>query len=175
VTLGQASPEGHADVALVADVSRLHATLTRDGEGGYLLEAARPVQVNGLPVNKALLKPGDRVTLGASCQFQFQRPVPVSTSARLDPVSGHRLACGADGVLLMGDTLVLGPGQAHVPVPDLRQPVMLYRTKDGLGVRHAGALSVDNQRVQDRASLGPSAHVSGEDFSLALEPVKQRG
>src|SRR5262249_48676796 len=37
VTLGQATPDSFVDVPLFADVSRLHATLTRDAEG-YLLE-----------------------------------------------------------------------------------------------------------------------------------------
>ena len=63
----------------------------------------------------------------------------MSNSARLDLVSGHRVLPGVDGVLLMADNLVLGPGdQGHVPMPDLPKPVVLFRTKDGLGVRHAG-------------------------------------
>ena len=50
VTFGQATPDSRVDVPLFADVSRLHATLTRDAEG-YVLEAVRPVQVNGQPVD----------------------------------------------------------------------------------------------------------------------------
>jgi len=172
VTLGHASPDTHVDVPLAADVSRLHATVTRDAEGGYLLEASRTVQVNGQPATKVVLKPGDRITLGRSCQLLYQRPVPVSNSARLDLVSGHRVLPGVDGVLLMADNLVLGPGgQGHVPMPDLAQPVVLFRTKNGLGVRHTGGLTVDGQRVKDRAVLGPNACVSGEDFAFAVEPV----
>jgi tetratricopeptide (TPR) repeat protein len=172
VTLGHASPDTHVDVPLAADVSRLHATVTRDAEGGYLLEASRTVQVNGQPATKIVLKPGDRITLGTSCQLLFQRPVPVSNSARLDLVSGHRVLPGVDGVLLMADNLVLGPGtQGHVPMPDLVKPIVLFRTKDGLGVRHAGGLTVDGQRVEDRAVLLPNSCVSGEDFAFAVEPV----
>src|SRR5438874_5577769 len=162
VTLGHASPDTHVDVPLAADVSRLHATVTRDGEGGYLLEASRPVQINGQPATKVVLKPGDRITLGTSCQLLYQRPVPVSNSARLDLVSGHRVLPGVDGVLLMADNLVLGPGaQGHVPMPDLVQPVVLFRTKDGLGVRHAGGLIVDGQRCKDSAGLGQEGGMSG--------------
>src|SRR5262249_20552437 len=36
VTMGQATPEGNVDLPLFADISRVHATLTRDVEG-YLL------------------------------------------------------------------------------------------------------------------------------------------
>jgi hypothetical protein len=173
VTLGHASPDTHVDVPLAADVSRLHATVTRDAEGGYLLEASRTVQVNGQPVMKVVLKSGDRITLGTSCQLLYQRPVAVSNSARLDLVSGHRVLPGVDGVLLMADNLVLGPGvRGHVPMPDLTQPIVLFRTKDGLGVRHAGGLTVDGQRVKERAVLGPGSCVSGEEFAFAVEAVK---
>jgi hypothetical protein len=174
LTLGQATLDPPADVPLVADVSRLHATLTRDAEG-YVLEAVRPVQVNGQATTRALLRPGDRVTLGTSCQFQFLQPVPVSASARLDLVSGHRLPIAVDAILLMADTLVLGSGpQVHVTVPDLKQPVILFRHKDGLGLRHGGRLSVNGERGGDRALLPSQAVVNGDEIAFALEPVGTR-
>jgi hypothetical protein len=174
LVFGQAIFDGQVDVPLVADVSRLHATLARDSEG-YVLEAVRPVQVNGQVATRALLRPGDRVTLGTSCQFQFLQPVPVSASARLDLVSGHRLSVAVDAVLLMADTLVLdGEAQAHINVPDLKHPLILYRHKDGLGVRHAGRLSVNGARVSERALLPSQAIVQGEDIAFALEPVGMR-
>jgi hypothetical protein len=174
LVFGQALFDGQVDVPLVADVSRLHATLCRDSEG-YVLEAVRPVQVNGRPSTHALLRPGDRVTLGTSCQFQFHQPVPVSTSARLDLVSGHRLPIAVEGVLLMADTLVLDSGpQAHITVPDLKHPLVLYRHRDGLGVRHAGRLTVNGTRVGERALLPAQAAVQGEDVAFAVEPVGTR-
>jgi tetratricopeptide (TPR) repeat protein len=174
VTFGQATPENCVNIALFADVSRLHAALTRDTEG-YLLEAFRPTQVNGHPADKALLRSGDRVTLGACCQFQFHQPVPVSTSARLDLVSGHRLWLTVDAVLLMADTLVLGAGaQVHVALPDLPSPLILFRQKDGLGVRFAGNMTVNGKACRERCTLEPGATVSGDDFALTLEPVKRR-
>jgi hypothetical protein len=170
VTIGQATPDTYVDVPLFADVSRQHAALTRDAEG-YLLEAIRPLDVNGNPVQRMLLQSGDRITLGGSCQLVFRQPVPVSASAQLDLASGHRLAVTVDGVLLMADTLVLGPGpQAHVVMPDLQHSVVLYRHKDGLGVRYAGELSVNGRRSKDRVLLGPSASVSGDEFAFAIEP-----
>jgi len=171
VTIGQATPEGAADIPLFADVSRIHASLTRDSEG-YLLEAVRAVQVNGQPAEKVLLQSGDRVTLGTSCQMQFRQPVPVSATARLDLTSGHRLALAVDAVLLMAETLVMGAGsQVHIAIPELNQPVVLFRQKNGLGVRHAGAFSIDGQRCQERGTLGASAKVSADDFTFAVEPV----
>jgi tetratricopeptide (TPR) repeat protein len=171
VTLGQATPDSFVDIPLYADVSRMHAALTRDAEG-YLLEALRTAQVNSRPVDRALLRAGDRITLGSSCQLQFRQPVPVSATARLDLVSGHRLPLAVDAVLLMAETLVLGPGpQAHVSIPDLKQPVVLYRHKDGLAVRCAGSFTIDGHSVKERGPLESQARVVGEDFAFALEPV----
>ncbi len=179
LTFGQAALDARTDIPLIADVSRLHATLTRDGEG-YVLEAVRPVQVNGQSVTRALLQPGDRVTLGATCQFLFRLPVPGSTTAKLELVSGHRLPLAVDGVLLMAETLVLGSGpQSHVTVPDLKQPVVLFRHKRGegetLGVRHGGTLRVNGEVSKGRALLGLPATVSGEDVAFAIEPVSWKG
>jgi tetratricopeptide (TPR) repeat protein len=174
VTLGQAAAEALVDVPLVADVSRLHATLTRDAEG-YLLEGTKELQVNSQPIRRALLRPGDRVTLGTSCQFVFRQAVPVSTTARLDLVSGHRLPLAVDGVILMGDALVLGPGpQAHIVLPEVNAPVVLFRNKDGIGVRGRGQLTVNGERFTDKATLGPRSVVTGEEVAFAIEPAGTR-
>ena len=98
--------------------------------------------------------------------------MPVSASARLDLVSGHRLPLTVDGVLLMADTLVLGPGsQVHLSMPDLQEPIILYRHQDGLGVRHVGNLTIDGQRYAERGLLGPKSTVTGDDFAFTIEPV----
>jgi tetratricopeptide (TPR) repeat protein len=174
IALGQASADGHVEVPFVADVSRVHATLSRDAEG-YVLEGSRSIQVNGQTMTRALLRPNDRVTLGPSCQFQFRQPVPVSATARLDLVSGHRLPLSVDGILLMAETLILGSGpQVHVAVPDLKQPFVLFRHKDGLGYRHAGTLLVNGQKSVERGVLGPRATVTGDEFAFALESVGTR-
>jgi tetratricopeptide (TPR) repeat protein len=173
LSFGQAAQPG-IDIPLVADVSRLHATLTRDGEA-YLLETVRPVQVNGQTVTRALLRSNDVVTLGSTCRVRFRQPVAVGASAVIDLVSGHRLTRSVDGILLMAETLILGPSsQSHVTIPGLKAPVILFRNKEGLGVRHAGGLTVNGHRATDRAFLGTHGQVSGEEFSFALEPVGTR-
>jgi hypothetical protein len=171
ITLGQATPDAIVDVPILADVSRMHAMLARDSEG-YLLHALRPAKVNGKAVDKTLLRNGDRIKLGGSCELHFQQPVPVSTSARLDVMSGHRLRLAVDGVLLMADTLVLGcGGQAHVQVADAKLPMILYRNKDGLALRTDAAVTINGKSVSKRGQLGPGDHVVSEEFSLAVEAV----
>jgi hypothetical protein len=174
LTLGQATPDAAVDIAFYADLSRLHANLTRDGSN-YLVEAGRPLRVNGQPTEKALLQPGDRVTLGTSCQMKFTQPVPVSATARLDLTSGHRLALAVEAVLLMADTLVIGPGtQVHVAVPDLSHQVILFRQKDGLAMRYPGSFMVDGQKCQERSQLGRNSKVAIDDCCFTVEMVGSR-
>jgi hypothetical protein len=170
-SIGQATPDSTVEIPLFADVSRVHARLIRESEG-YLIEAVRSVTLNGQAIERSALQSGDRVTLGATCQMQFRQPTAISASARLDMVSGHRLALSVDAVLLMAETLVLGPGsQAHVTMPDLEKPIVLFRQREGIGVRHAGSFKINGTAVQDRGSLGVNATVSGDDFAFAIEPV----
>jgi tetratricopeptide (TPR) repeat protein len=172
VSLGQASADGGVDVPLLADVSRFHAAIVRDNEG-YLVESARPLQVNGNSTQKTTLHPGDRITLGAGCQLIFHRPVQLSATAKLVMQSGQRLPLSLDGVLLMAETLIIGPGpQAHVIHPDMTKPIVLYRQKDGLGVRVPGEFRVNGRTVKDKESLPNAATVSGSEFNFALEPAK---
>lgn len=172
VTLGQVGLDNSTDVPLLADVSRLHASIQRDAEG-YVIESARPLQLNGQPTQKSPLSPGDRITLGAGCQLIFRKPVPLSATARLELESGQRLPLSLDGVILMAETLVIGPGeQSHIAM-DLARPVVIFRGKDGLGVRYEGDFTVNGQASTGRANLPPAASVAGREFSFSVEPVKR--
>lgn len=173
LTLGQANPEADVDIPLLADVSRHHATLQRDTEG-YFLEAIRKTQVNGQATEKVLLRSADRITLGSSCQMQFWQPVPVSASARLDLVSGHRFLHPVDSVLMMADTLLIGPGpQAHVVMPDLTQPLVLYRQKTSLAVRWSGNLVIDGQVHEGKGLLDAGSTLQTEQVTLAVERAER--
>ena len=175
VTFGQATGDGPVDVPLFADVSRLHAEITRDGEG-YVVESGKAVLVNGTESHRSVLSTGDLVTLGATCQFSFHKPVAASSTVRLELTSGHRLPVAVDGVLLMGNELMLGPGpNAHVILPDAPAAVLIYRSKDGLGVRvPTGSFRVDDRQYSDRAPLPLPSVVTAEAFTFAVEPVTTR-
>ncbi len=56
-------------------------------------------------------------------------------------------------------------------LPEVASPVILFRQKHGLGVRHAGNLTVNGQRCGERSTLEPGVTVAGDDFSLTLETV----
>jgi FHA domain len=171
VTIGHASARPTPDVPLLADVSRLHIALQRDSEG-YALEALRPTHVNGQQAERASLRSGDRITLGPSCQLVFTQPLPLSASARLDVVSGHHLAFPVSSALLMADTLVLSGGtRGHVNVPELSQPIIVFRQHEALALRYDGAIEIAGQTMRGRAPLESGRTATIGEVSVTLEKI----
>jgi hypothetical protein len=172
ISIGQATGEGPVDVPLFADVSRIHAALTRDAEC-YLLEASKAVSLNRATAERAVLQHGDCIGLGNSCQMTFELPVPGGLSARLLLSGGRRLPMAVDGVLLMADMLVLGGGEkVHVKIPDLEKPLYLVRQKDQILVKWDGEFRIEGQKHTDRAALPRAGTVIADPFTFAVEPVK---
>ena len=170
VTLGQGFADPPADVPLVADVSRHHATIRRDGES-YWLDAQKATTVNRQQVARTLLKGDDRIGLGDSCQLLFSRPEPLSASARLTSIGGHRFGDPVDAVLLMAQTLILSRApQAHIVAPELSDRVVLFRDGAGLAVRASGAIRSGASTCRERAPLTFGVPVTIEDVTLMLEP-----
>lgn len=175
VSLGRATGDATVDIPLFADVSRLHAYLNRDSEGGYVLEAVRSVQVNGKNVEKVVLKDGDELSLGTACKLRFRQPLAVSGTARLELLSRHRLPLSIDGVILMADACLMGDNAGtHVAVPGLTRPLALVRQGDGLAVQCAGPFEIDGQACKGRAALSIKSTVCADEMRLKLEPVGPR-
>ncbi|WP_406694497.1 FHA domain-containing protein [Singulisphaera sp. Ch08] len=171
VILGRAGPDSHADVPLMGDLSRNHATLVRDGDG-YVLRAHQPTFVNGRAVETTPLRDGDVIRLGSTVELEFQQPSPVSSTARLSIVSRHRLPLAVDGVLLMAETCIIdGSPQAHIPAPGLAQPVVLYRQGGALWCRATGGFEVDGRACAARAPLTLQSSILGDGFSFSLEAL----
>jgi hypothetical protein len=172
IVLGRAGPDSHADIPLMGDLSRSHATLVRNGEG-YLLQAHHPSFVNGKPVvDQTLLHDGDVIRLGSTVELEFRQPSPVSATARLSILSRHRLPLAVDGVLLMAETCIVGEAlQAHIPAPALKNPVVLYRQAGALWCRAVGAFDVDGRTCASRSPLTLQSSVLGDGFSFSLEPL----
>jgi hypothetical protein len=163
-------PGAGADVPILGDLSRRHATIRRDGEG-YLVEPSRPVKLDGQPLARpATLADGSVLALGESVQVRFRRPHPLSGSARLEIVSRHKTVPSVDAVLLMADSLILGPGnQCHVPCRDWRREMVLFRRGEKLFCRSDAPYEIDGQQRRGKAEIRYNSCVSGEEFSLSLE------
>ncbi len=170
IVIGQ--PTADVDVPILGDISKRHARICRDGEG-YLIEALRPVHVNGQPVqerttlsDRAIIRLGDRVEL------RFRRPHALSTTARLEFVTGHRTQPSSDAVLMMAETCVLGPsGHSHVVCHDWPNEVVLFRRHGELFCRTPGAMEIDGVETRRRGLITRSSRVQGDRFSFSLEPI----
>jgi hypothetical protein len=170
VKLGQAVPGGPADIPLLADLSRHHATIRRDAEG-YWMEPVRDVWVAGRRLAGPWpLVDGSQVTLGESLKLTFRRPHPLSATARLDFAGGHHTQPSTAAVLLMAETCVLGPAsQCHVVCRDWKHNVVLMRQGSELYCRTEGVYEVDGRTTSGRTRLGLRSRVVGEHFSFGLE------
>lgn len=171
VTIGRAGPESSADIPVLGDLSRRHATLIRDGDS-YLLRAYQTTYVNNRKVEVATLHDGDVLRLGPSVEMEFRQPSPVSSTARLAIRSRHRLPMAVDGIILMAETCIMGPSsQAHLPATDLAAPVVLYRQGAGIWCRAAGQFDIDGRTVTARGAVKLDSQVQGDGFSFSLEPL----
>ena len=104
--------------------------------------------------------------------MKFRRPNPLSTTARLELASAHRLSLPTEAVLLMAETLIVGSkSNSHVVAPGWTREVVLFRHGDELWCRTPGGFEVDGESCHDRARVKLSSRVRGDGFSLALEPV----
>jgi tetratricopeptide (TPR) repeat protein len=174
VVLGRAGPDSLADIPVLGDLSRSHATIVRDGDG-YVIRAHHTTFLNGRKVEMAPLRNGDVIRLGSSVELEFHQPSPVSSTARLEIVSRHRLPIAVDGVILMSENCIIGPSNhAHVPAPMLRSQVVIHRQGAGLACRAPGAFEVDSRPCVARAPITLQSSILGEGFSFSLEPLASR-
>jgi hypothetical protein len=172
IVLGQALPQAGCDVAIQADISRRHATIYREGEG-YLLTPASSTQVNGRVIDGVCsLTHGSVIQLGPLVRLRFDRPHPLSATARLTMLSHHRTQPAVDGVILMSDAIVLGPKlNSHIVARDWATEVVMYRSDADLIVRGGETFEIDGQEMHGQASIEPGNRIAGTDFSLTLESV----
>jgi hypothetical protein len=171
IVIGQPSSEANPDVPILADLSRRHAIIRREGEG-YTIEAIRSTKVEGRAVNgTAPLYDGSAIELGDGVRLRFVKPHPLSNTARLEFASRHRTQPSTDGVLLMAESCILGPAKtSHVVANRWEQEVVLFRKGTELGCRTLAKISVDGANKQGRCMLRPKSRVEGAEFAFAIEP-----
>ncbi len=171
VTIGQATPENDVDIPILGDLSRRHAIVRRANEM-YILEPLSTTMVSGFRVTTPTpLSDGDEIGLGPRVLLRFRQPTPLSNTARLELISHHRTEPLADGVLLFGETCLLGPGdQNHVRCPEWEQQIVLSRhERQGFRFRARERVEVDGVLSADSGILGWNTNLAGSSFALRLE------
>ena len=172
VTIG--GPTGaDADIQLLASLSRQHATIRRD-DGNYLLEAHGPTSINQQPVFEPTeLRDGAEIRLGTSVRLAFHRPSVLSGSGRLSFQSDHRPAHSLDGVILVADTCLLGPGRdCHIRCPEWDDSVILiHRRNDWLVHSPQLDLEIHGKRLRGETAISDGQIVNGPDLRFHIETL----
>lgn len=162
-----------ADICLLANISRKHATLSRDAEDWFIRPHSSTVVSGRTVSDRALLKSGDEIRLAERVRLGFRIPSMLSGSAVIDFESPHRPAQSVNGIILMTDTCLLGPrSDHHVCCPDWPDMVVLFTQAGQLKCRSAMPLNVNDVRVRDAADLHDGAIVTGHDLRFRVERLK---
>ena len=172
IVLGQPTPENRVEVPILADLSRRHAVIYRDGEG-YVIEPLHSVRVDEREIHgPAPLQDGSLIQLGGAVRMRFCRPHALSGTARLDFESQHKTQPSCDAILLMADSCVLGPSShCHVCCRDWQQDMVIYRHGKKLQCRTTSPFQIDGQTCDSHGQVGFGSQIEGDDFSLSLEEV----
>jgi hypothetical protein len=159
-----------ADLVLLANLSRRHATFTRSGDG-YVLEAHGPCKVSDRTVEeRTRLNNNYRLELGSGVRLRFRIPSVLSATAVIDFVSDHRPSRSIDGVVLMEDTCLMGPtSDNHIVCPDWTETVLLYRKPDGFWCKSRSQVSIDGRMTEGGGLVKPGSYVCGSDYGFHLE------
>lgn len=167
---GPTLDQSNADICLLANISRNHATLLRAGED-WFIRATGATVVSGRTVGEqTVLRTGDEIRLGDRVRLGFRVPTPLATTAVLDFESDHRPARSVNGIILMTDNCLLGPRRDyHIFCPDWPELVVLFQRDGGLCCRSNAALRLNTGPVRDFAELEHGSVVSGDDFRFRVE------
>ena len=161
-----------SELSLMANLSRCHATVVRDGEA-YYLEAHAPVKVDGKRVDwRTHLNKNSDIHLGENVQLQFELPSVLSRSAVLKFISHHRPQFSVDGVVLMDENCLLGPGpENHIQCHQWKEPLLLYIKNGYLYCKSTDDIMVDDEPATGVTMIVPGQTVSGEDWRFRIEAI----
>jgi hypothetical protein len=162
------------DIPLQADLRRRHLRFELNHDR-FLATPLGPTQLDGARLNQpAFLAREAQLTLTGQVRWRFSQPHPLSRSARIDYLSPHRSVPWSDAVLLLADTLVLGPARCnHVVCPGWSSDLVLFRRQGQLYARSEFPLCVDGRWVGNVAPLRLDSSIAGArgEFAIKLEPA----
>jgi hypothetical protein len=169
------SAEG-ADLSLMAPISRRHASLLQQDDA-WFFQPHQTSSVGGKPVtDKTVLHSGDVIQLGDKVRLKFRIPSVLSASAVLDLESFHQPSQSVSGVLLMVDTILLGPrSDHHVCCPEWPGLIVLFRRAGRVYCRSDNSLKLNDQPLQQNTELSDGAVISAGDFRFRLQRLHSSG
>lgn len=191
---------GTADVRLTSDLSSHHAAILRSGEG-YIVEAIGPTliasdsskQAGGVSSPSATsrsrshgsgrvvegrtnLNHNNELVLyregGGAVRLRFRRPNPLTATATLAVVSDHRTEPRYDGVVLLAEACVFGPGgDSHIRCREWEDTVLLFRRDGRLWCKSESPLEVNGRATSGPTPVGAGDYVMAPEISFRLESL----
>ncbi|MDB2686433.1 hypothetical protein N9Y42_04420 [Mariniblastus sp.] len=172
--IGQAIEGSSVSIPLQADVRQRHARVETIS-GQHLIQPLGDVAIDGreVPVDESIaIRTGQQISLGAKVRLVYRQDHPLSKSARLDYVSRHRTLPWSDGVILAGQSIVLGPNpNNHVFCPSWKSDLVLFRRSDKWFAKSPLEFCVDEHALANESEIRFDSRVFSDSFSLKLEPV----
>ena len=170
IVLGQPSRDNPPAVPILADLSRRHAVLRREG-GAYVLDPVQATRLDDRPVTgPTTLGTNHRIQLGESVRIHFCRPHALSATARLVIESNHKTEPSVDAVVLMAESCILGPRKhSHIRCRGWENDLILFRKEGDLGCRAQTPLVVNGEEISGPATIPTGSRIEGEDFALSIE------
>lgn len=172
IVLGRPDPVGGVDVPILADLSRRHAVIRREG-GDYVLEPRNKVTINGVKLTEpTVVHDGDSIGLSDAVELKFTRPHVLSATAVLQLQTHNKLEPAVDGIVLMADTCVFGPqAHSHVRCRKWSEELVLFRHGDELRCRGNSPLTIDDEPGVEVGEIAENSRIEGEDFALSFESL----
>jgi hypothetical protein len=167
------SAQGHGqDIAILADISRHHATIQKLDEH-WLIHPHRNVVVNGKTLtNTATVHSDDELCLNGRVRLKFRIPNAVAGTALLEFMSVHRTPWNVNGIILMSDFCLIGSKtDHHIVCTEWSSPVILYRQNHEVCVRSEMPLEIDHQKCTNGSAVSGGQIVSGTDLRFRLERI----
>lgn len=169
---GPADIEAAADIALLANLSRRHATITRSGEG-YILAPHAPTRVGNREIHQPTpLTGGYELRLAQNVLLGFRLPTVLSGTAVLDFVSDHRPVYSVDGAIMMEENCLFGTGaENHVVCPDASDSFVLFLRDDRLWCKCRSGVVIDGNFNQAGGPIEPGQVVTAADVRFRIEEM----
>lgn len=170
---GPALNDEGADVSLLAGLSRTHATILRMDES-YLLEPHSQTSISGRMVLERTLLPDDtEFCLGENVRLKLRVPSVLSGSACLEFVSHHRPHSSVDGIVLMQDSCLIGPGtDHHIQCPNWEHSIVLFLREGEIWCKSPVPLNVEGEPLVGTGRVPGGAVVTGNEIRFRIESVQ---
>lgn len=174
-TIGAAVSQANIEIPIMADLHRRIARIERNAHHHLIhpLTTLGTVHINGRPVAKPTVwKSGQILELEKQVRILYRQTHPMSDSARLKIISRHRTHPRSDAMLLVAETIVLGPDpRSHIHCPQWPEEMTFFFHDGTWHCECSQPFQVDSKQMEGVARLTQRSRIFGTGFSISLEPV----